>query len=74
MAKKQTKKVVKAWAVYIKNFVSNEYEVMKLRYDPRTGKEGLAVYSTKDEAFFAEQMALALSGGQVDVRVAVYKK
>lgn len=62
------------WAVYIRNYNKDEFEVMPLRYDPRTKKEGMAIYDTKDEAIFAERMALELSGGQVDVRVAIYQK
>lgn len=60
------------WAVYIKNFTTNEWDVMKLRYDPRTEKEGLAIYKKKDEALFTEQIANALGGATIKTRVSVY--
>lgn len=57
------------FTVTVKNHVTKKWEVMKLRYDPRTGGEGVAVYNTKQEAQFDKNMALALIGGSMDIRI-----
>lgn len=64
---KQKKKM--GYAVLIKNFATKNYEVMKLRYDPRTGGKGLAVYGTKREAEFCKSIAEVLSRGVVKLRI-----
>ena len=59
----------KTYSVMSKNFVSKKYEVMKLIYDPRTGKEGLAIYESKKEAEFCKSIALALCGGCMEIKI-----
>ena len=59
----------KTYSVMVKNFVSKKYEVMKLIYDPRTNKEGLAIYKTKKEAEFCRYIAMSLSGGCMKIKI-----
>ena len=63
---------MKKYAVYVKNNALNEWEVMKLIVDPKRTHRGLAIYNKKDDAFFTEQIAHAISGGAIETRVAVY--
>lgn len=60
------------WAVYVENSATKEWEVMKLIVDQKKQYRGLAVYRTRHDAMFTEQMAHALSGGAITTRIAIY--
>lgn len=56
------------YEVQIKNFVTKKYDTLKLTYDPRTGKEGLAIYETINEAEFCRNIARIL-GNVITLRI-----
>lgn len=57
------------WSVKIRNFDTKEWVIMKLRYDPRTGKEGVAVYDNEEDAGDLMELAMAMSPVVIKVKV-----
>ena len=59
----------KRYIVKIKNFETGEYETMRLQYDSRVNRDGLAIYQTKKEAQICRGIAVALSGAFIKTRI-----
>jgi hypothetical protein len=58
------------YAVEIKNFITNKYEVLKLHIDPRTGEEGLAIYDKREDASWCAYIAYSMAvQGSIKLRV-----
>ena len=53
------------------NFAEKKWEIMKLRFDPRTKKEGLAVYKNKEDAEYTKLITLALSGNCIKTKILI---
>jgi len=64
---KEEKKI--KYQVMIKNFITKKWDIMKLAYDPRTGKKGLAIYNNKREAEFCENIANSMADGIIQTKI-----
>ena len=63
---------MKKYKVMIKKISSSadkKWELLKLKYDPRTGREGLAIYRHINEAENCELITHSLSGSIVNTKI-----
>jgi len=57
------------YQVMIKNFITKKWDIMKLAYDPRTGKKGLAIYNNEREAELCKDIANSIAGGTIQTKI-----
>ena len=58
----------KKYKVMIYNFGNKNWDILRLVYDPRTGKRGLAIYDTKEEAEYTK-IAEAMAGETIKLKL-----
>ncbi len=59
----------KQYKILIRNFVKKRWEILKLKYDPRTDKEGLAIYDNKEDAEFYKDLVESIYGGMIQTKI-----